>query len=144
MQQQEIRRRLKQIMQFNTSHNRKLKRKKFKFDMILIAVLFGLLTVFYNLYASIKEIDFSQSVSIYASPYPTLTAYVIHLLFTLAMDSMLVLWIYKPSECCKYYKRRKSLLQSSGTDTIQILSPRKFKHKHSNATSSITTFFSSN
>ncbi len=40
----------------------KLNRKKWKFDMIVVAIILGLITAGFNLYSSIKAIDFKQTI----------------------------------------------------------------------------------
>eukprot|EP01083_Nonionella_stella_P057680 151319_1 len=87
--------------------SRKLKRKKCKFDLIIVVVMLGLIINIIDFYSSVSNIDFNVQISLYKSPYPTLNAYLSHLVFTLAFDGVLVLWIYKPSRCCKKHRATK-------------------------------------
>eukprot|EP01084_Bolivina_argentea_P037526 69431_1 len=107
----------KNAIHYCKKQSRRLKRKRLKFDMIIILITFGLFTLVYNLYSSINKLNFKTKVSLFNSPYPTLTDYIIHLCYTFVLNSLLILWIYKPCRCCKYYcyRNKNKIKDETGT-----------------------------
>eukprot|EP01083_Nonionella_stella_P037365 101847_1 len=104
----EIRHRVSQIMvnkkQTTAKRFDKLRRKKWKLDLIITAVMIGIITIALDVYNAVTMIMALPvlHIPLYASPYPTLKEYLMHVVFTLSVDTVLILWIWKRCPCCKH------------------------------------------
>ena len=86
--------------QLDTINLVKLKRAQRSMRYTLAFLCFAFLVTGYDLLDYIINSNFDTKSSLNASPYPTQFSYIAHILFDFTADLLLILSVYKRSDCC--------------------------------------------